>query len=335
MVISRLTAIAGALLLASPLAANDEPRHCTTTAALQIYACVNEIQDDFFIAHAICINIEDAEEREECREEALESIQEEQLLCRDQFLARADFCDNFGEERYEPDFDPELFEDDFSNPANPNPYFPLGIGNQWVFEAEDETTTIVVENKTKLIDGVTCIVVNDVVSEDELLIEDTDDWFGLRLNGDVDYCGEAVQDFEYPEGDDPPEAELVEIDGSFKAGRDGDKSGTLFPGNPVVGQYLRQEWSASNAEDVAVVLSTSYQYGDDPELDANVPQELAELMCGDTPCVVLREFSPIEPGPSERKYFASGVGKWLEVDQDSGDIAELSSCNFHPKCDEL
>ena len=54
-------------------------------------------------------------------------------------------------------------------------------------------------------EGVTCIVVNDVVSVDGVPLEDTDDWLAQRKDGTVDYCGESVQDFETFEGDDPME----------------------------------------------------------------------------------------------------------------------------------
>ena len=74
-----------------------------------------------------------------------------------------------------------------------------------------------------MIDGVTCHVVNDVVEEDGEVIENTDDWYAQHVNGDIWYCGEIARDFETFEGDDPDDPELVEIEGSFKTGRDGDK----------------------------------------------------------------------------------------------------------------
>lgn len=125
------------------------------------------------------------------------------------------------------------------------------------------------------------------------------------------------------------------IDGSFKAGRDGDKPGMLFPGTPVVGSVYRQEWSASNAEDAATVLSTTYQYPSSTELDESVPPELAEHFCSDTPCVVTGEFSPMDPGVLEHKFYAAGIGMFLEVTVGEGDISRLVECNFHDLCDGL
>jgi hypothetical protein len=307
---------------------------CSATARLQAQACEKEVDDDTGTERAICLNLTDEEERDECRDDVRASRREALTLCREQLEARRELCDLIGEDRYDPDFDPAEFDTDFSNPTSPNTHFPLGIGNRWRYVGGGETTTIEVLDKTKLIDGVTCAVVNDLVAEDGEAIEDTDDWFALAKNGDVYYCGESVRDFETFDGDMPAEPELVETEGSFKAGRDGDKPGILFFGTPVVGVTHRQEWSVSNAEDAATVLSTTYGYGSDPELDLFVPQGLANLLCaGD--CVVIREFSPIDPGEFEHKYFAPDVGKFLEVKPEEGEVTQLVECNVDPKCAQL
>ena len=332
-----------ALILASPMLADSDSDSdgdggnrgpCSKTASLQFDACLNEVRADHLLARAICKNFADADERDECVDEAGEERAEERELCHDQRDARRDLCDVIGEDRYDPDFDPDNFDDDFTALTNPNPYRPLGIGNVWVLESEDETVTITVLDETKLIDGVTCIVVNDVVAEDGEAIEDTDDWFAQHLDGSVYYCGEIVTDFESFEGDEPAVPELISIDGSFKAGRDGDKAGILFPGTPMVGDTYRQEWSASNAEDAATVLSTTYSFGDDADLDEFAPRELVELLCaGD--CVVTADFTPLEPGELEYKYYAPGIGPFLEVKPEDGEVAQLVDCNFDPRCEDL
>ncbi len=329
-----VTAAAVALTLgAGPALAGSDDGFCSATALAQLGACKSEVVDDAFIAKAICLNISNRGERRQCSREAEAATEEANVLCREQYAARRDLCSEIGENRYDPDFGPANF-DDPRNPSNPNPYFPLAVGNLWEFEAGAETVTIKVLDKTKFIDGVNCIVVNDVVEEDGKLVEDTDDWFGHRKDGTIDYCGERVQDFEFFEGDDPAEAELTSIDGTFKAGVDGSKPGTLFPGTPEVGAVYRQEWSPGNAEDAARVLSTDYGFGNDSELDEHVPQELVELLCNDD-CVVTAEFSPLSPGGLEHKYFARGIGKFLEVNVESGKVSQLVGCNFDPRCDDL
>jgi hypothetical protein len=178
-------------------------------------------------------------------------------------------------------------------------------------------------DKTKLIDGVTCLVVQDRVSKNGELIEDTDDWFAQAKNGDVYYCGEEVKDFESFDGDDPRSPELVSIDGSFKQGRDGDKGGIYFQGVSTVGQVYRQEFSPGNAEDAVEVPST--------------PRGLAELLCAARDCVVTGEFSPMHPEPDgfARKYYARGIGVFLEIVPATGDIVQLVDCNVDRRCGAL
>ena len=212
---------------------------------------------------------------------------------------------------------------DFANPTAPNSWFPLGIGNRWEYVGGDESIVVEVLDETKLIEGVTCIVVNDRVEQEGEVVEDTDDWFGQRKDGTVDYCGEISKNFELFPGDAPLLPELVDVDGSWKAGRDGALAGTLFPGTPTVGQVYRQEWAPGDAEDAARVLSTSYAFGADAGLDALVPQALAELLCAAGDCVVTAEFTPLEPDGLERKYYAAGIGLFLEVNPEDGDIVQL------------
>lgn len=332
-------AIAVALGTAPALAGSGKQSQrlhfCSDTAATQHTACNFEVMDDFAAAQAVCINTSDAEERKECSEEARGERNEARQLCREQRDARKDLCGELGEGRYDPDFDPADFDEDFENVMNPNPWFPLGIGNRWLYAGGDETIEVEVLDETKQIEDVTCIVVRDVAREDGTTVEDTDDWFGQRKDGSVDYCGEISRNFESFEGDDPERPELVDIEGSWKAGRDGARSGTLFPGTPVPGMVYRQEWSPGNAEDAARVLSTSYGFGSDPELDEFVPEDLASLLCAAHDCVVTAEFSPISPGEFERKYYARGLGLFLEVSPESGDTVQLVECNVDPKCASL
>lgn len=97
-------------------------------------------------------------------------------LCREQRDGRLDACKSLGEGRYDPDFDPALF-DDPRNPTNPNPYFTLTIGNRWEYRGGTEINTLEVLNGTKLIAGVRCIVVRDLVTKAGDLAEATDDWY--------------------------------------------------------------------------------------------------------------------------------------------------------------
>lgn len=313
------------LLASAPAAAGP----CQKSAKQARKACRFDVKDNLFEQRAICAHISGLGDREECLADADDEADEGGEECQDVFDARVDFCAASGEHRYDPDFKRGMFTDVF---ANQNPYWLLSPGNEWTLEDGDETIVVRVLPATKRIGKVDCIVVNDVVSEDGELIEDTDDWYGQAKNGDVWYCGENAKDYEYFDGDQPREAELVEIDGSFKHGVNGAKAGIAMFAAPRVGDVYRQEFALGDAEDGAEVLSTTYSYGDGSGLDRRVPRELAELMCnGD--CVVTRDFNLLEPGGTELKYYAPGIGVFLEV---SGrDVVRLVECNVDPRCDEL
>ncbi len=331
--------IIGELLLAlvawgAPAHAGPGGEPCARTARLQHQACRAEVSDDTYTELAICLNTEDETEREECIGDARDARKEGRGECKEQREARLDLCEDLGGGRYDPEFDPADFDDDFTNLTFPNPYFPLVVGNDWSYVGGTETIDVTVTSKTKLIEGVTCVVVNDVVEDDGELIEDTDDWYGQMKNGDTIYMGEVARNFETFDGDSPDDPELVDLEGSWKEGRDGDRGGLLISADPDEGDIYRQEWKPGDAEDVAVILATDYGYGNDAELDAFVPQALAELLCDDD-CLVTKEFTPIEPEVFERKYYAPGIGLFLEVNPEDGEIVQLVGCNVDALCAAL
>jgi len=333
-------------LVSTPALAKGKGRHphvqrsCSKTASSAYLACQYEVKDDYWIAKGNCYNGED---QADCFAEAKEEYKDAREECKAQLEARKEVCDLIGEEAYDPDFANFEYQP-FPIPEDKlNPYLPLKVGNKWVYEGGDETITVEVLRKTKLIEGVTCIVVNDLVQECEegeeecTDVENTDDWYAQKINGDVWYFGEIARNFEIFEGDAPEVAELVDIDGSWKTGRDGAKPGILIEKEPQVGHAYRQEISLGEAEDVAEVLSVNYYYGNSEGLDELVPVDLANALCSDSaPCVVTRDFTALEPGVEERKYYAPGIGVFLEVNLETGEIVQLVECNdFDPKCADL
>lgn len=217
-------------------------------------------------------------------------------LCVAQRARRLEICEELGEARYEPDFEPVDFDDDYHRLTNPNPYFPLTIGYRWDYTESLETNTIVALDETKLIEGVTFVVLNDKRYQDGWLVEDTDDWYGQRKDGTLDFCGEAVSNFETFGGDDPVRPERVSTDGQWKTGRDGDPSGTYMLGSPRVGDVHRSEFAPGVAADTVRYLSIRYGFGRDPQLDRFVPRALIELLCSHHDCWVAGENTGLEPG---------------------------------------
>jgi hypothetical protein len=279
---------------------------CKNTAQAAHRACHYEAQDNLWTARGNCENQPTKKGKQACKNEASDSQREARDECNEQFEARKEVCDLVGQDAYHPDFNPANFVDppQIGNTVPPNPYFPLVPGNRWVYEGGGETDTVVVTDKTKLIEGVTCVVVNDLVEEDGKKKEDTDDWYAQALNGDVWYCGEAAKDFETFAGDNPEEPELVSTDGSFKAGRDGAKPGIIMFANPQVGKVYRQEFALGEAEDLAEIISLT----GNEQIAADIPA----AKCNND-CLVTRDFTPLEPGVNGTNTInpASGLSlKW-------------------------
>ena len=304
-----------------------------TNARAGLKSCEFEVQEELWAATAICAFEPDWNERKECLSDASDERSEKRDECRDVFDARRELCEQTNPGPYAPDFEPEDFDSDFSALTNPNPYMPLGIGNRWRYESDDgEEIFIEVKSATKRIEGVTCITVNDRAEQDGFVIEDTEDWQAQAKDGAVHYCGEISRNFELFEGDDPLLPELVDVDGSWKVGRDDAKPGILMLATPVPGTTYRQEFAFGDAEDAATVLSNAYGYGNGEELDDSVPEALADHFCANEDCVVTLDFTPLSPGSFERKYYARGVGLFLEVDVEGESFVPLVECNFHTLC---
>ena len=295
---------------------------CTESAALLRYACSYDLRDDFYSRTAQCLDasLPDAA----CRSVAEADYDDGSEECSEVFDARLDLCEALDNATHEPAFG-ALFAAEFVDPGQiggavaPNPYLPLVPGNRWEYEGTSvdddgeevtETITVTVTGDTKLIDGVTCMVVRDVATEEDVVIESTDDWFAQDVNGNVWYCGEISQNFEVFDGDDPEEPELVDTEGSWKAGRERAKAGVLVPASPEVGAVIRQEVAYGDAEDTIEILSVTES--------ESAP---GGACAGD--CLMTRDFTPLDPEANEHKYYAPGIGLILEIDVESGDRVEL------------
>jgi hypothetical protein len=191
-------------------------------------------------------------------------------------------------------FQPEFSLTAFGSPAG-NPWFPLTPGVTRIYEGESdgETERIVVEvtHHTREVMGVLCRVVRDRVYVDGELVEDTYDWFSTDSEGNVWYFGEDSKEIE--------DGVVVSTAGSWEAGVDGALPGIIMPAHPRVGMKYSQERAPGVAEDMAQVKS----------LDADVL-----VAAGDYEgCLETMEWTPLDPGHRELKYYAPGVGLVLET----------------------
>src|SRR5215510_12527772 len=67
-------------------------RYCSTTAEAIFRACGHAVQDDYWIAAAVCINVSDDAKRGQCSAKAKASRLVSNQLCFDQLAWRLDAC---------------------------------------------------------------------------------------------------------------------------------------------------------------------------------------------------------------------------------------------------
>jgi hypothetical protein len=147
-----------------------------------------------------------------------------------------------------------------------------------------------------VIDGVLATVVHDVVWLDvengpTVLIEDTFDWYAPDNFGNVWYLGEATVEYLY---DEHWNLTGTTTEGSWEAGVNGAEAGLIMLADPRPGRSYRQEFAESVAEDLAKIerlnAKVSVPYGDFSD------------------ALVTKEWTPLEHGAVERKFYAAGVG---------------------------
>ena len=194
-----------------------------------------------------------------------------------------------------PPFDPANFV-----PHVDNPYFPLtpGTVNSYVARTADgvETSEVTVTNDAKVILGVAATVVHDRVLLNGSLSEDTFDWYAQDKAGNVWYLGEDTKQYE--------NGVLVGTVGSWEAGTDGAAAGIIMLAHPRIGDSYQQENSPGVVADRARVLSLKET--------VSVPYATFEE------CLKTLDWTPLEPGVREFKFYAPGVGLVLEVSPRGG-----------------
>lgn len=301
-----LVTMAGTQLQARRLWWFPKRNACEKVTYQAFTADLIEASADYTLAKAKAFNIDDGEERRDAYMEAYEEYREAREEAGDQLVARLELCGQLDEDRYYPEIDPENFCTPEEIAANPNPYFMLTPGRVMVYggeteEGEEEVIEVTVTENTVEIMEVTCIEIRDIVKVDDVIVEDTRDWYAQDKDGNVWYFGEIAVNYE--------DGEISDLDGSWKAGDDGALPGILMWASPEVGQIYRQEYLLGEAEDVAEVTSLT---------ETVVSNEIEY-----TDCLQTFEFTPLEPDHFEYKYYKSGVGLVLEENPDTGEALEL------------
>jgi hypothetical protein len=147
----------------------------------------------------------------------------------------------------------------------------------------DSTTVL---SRTRLIDGVRCRIERDDGYLNGTLVERSYDYFAQDHQGNVWYYGE---DSYARLG-----STLRRNSDSWLSGIDGAKPGIIMKAHPTGSKPYDQEDWAGKAEDRARVIG----YLSSLTVPRGTYQHVLET----------EEFSPLEPGIVERKYYAAGIG---------------------------
>ncbi len=185
-----------------------------------------------------------------------------------------------------PSFDPANFATTIDNP-----WYPLAPGTTFTYEGKQEDESVVdvfaVTDKTILIEGVTCVIVDDRLSVDGVLAEKTFDYFAQDRDGNVWYLGEDTHELD-------DNGKVTSTEGTWRAGVDGAQPGIFMEATPTIGHTFAQEIYVGHAEDHFEVISLS---------------EAVTVPFGSFQDVLLtHEWTPLEPDVVGGKEYAKGVG---------------------------
>jgi hypothetical protein len=175
-------------------------------------------------------------------------------------------------------------------PRIDNKYFPLRPGTTFLYRGTEQGKSrrvyVFVTQMTKMILGIRATVVLDQFRVDGKPEEKTFDWYAQDKRGNVWYLGEDSSNY--------VNGKWVRSDGSWEPGVDGAKAGIVMKANPRNGGVYRQEYYVGHAEDMAKVLSRN--------TSVTVPYGSFDH------ALETSEWTPLERGVIEHKYYVKGVG---------------------------
>jgi hypothetical protein len=183
-----------------------------------------------------------------------------------------------------------------------NPYLPGIPGTAFHYRSETpegvEINVVKYTRQTKQILGVTVTVIRDQVFLDGELTEDTFDWEAQDTEGNVWYFGEDTKELE--------NGQVVSTQGSWEAGVNGAKAGIIMLAHPKTGLTYIQEDAPDVAEDRGKALGLKAK--------VDVPYGSFDH------CLQTLEWSLLELGVREHKFYCPGVGFVEEVSPKGGHV---------------
>lgn len=190
---------------------------------------------------------------------------------------------------------PAIRPADFTGTVD-NAWFPLTPGSVLTYtgakDGKAARDVFTVTHETYVVDGVRCVVIHDSLYLDGTLEEKTSDWYAQDRAGNVWYFGESTAELD-------ENGHVTSTEGSWQAGKDGATPGIFMPARPAVGQTFLQEYLKGQAEDHFQVLA----------LAASVTTPATTTAAA----LLTKEWTPLEPGVVDQKYYVRGIGTVKEL----------------------
>ncbi|MFF4803318.1 hypothetical protein ACFY1U_33740 [Streptomyces sp. NPDC001351] len=186
-----------------------------------------------------------------------------------------------------------------------NPWFPRTPGRTLVYsgvkDGAKSTEYLTTSRETQKITGIPCRVVLDRLYIGRTLHEATRDYYAQDATGNVWYFGEDTAELD-------SQGNMVSTEGTWHAGQNGARPGIFLPAHPTPGTGGQQEYYPGQAEDHFQVLNLTSR--------VSVPYKTF------TGTLRTKEWTPLEPGVVDNKYYVKGIGTVKEITVKGGPFEE-------------
>jgi hypothetical protein len=179
---------------------------------------------------------------------------------------------------------------DFTSSVD-NPWFPLRPGTTFTYrgtkDGKPAIRVFAVTNETKVIDGVTCVVVEDRLSLAGRPAERLQGYYAQDRDGDVWYFGEDAEELDAKGG-------VIKSEG-WQAGSDGALPSFFMEAAPAVGHAFAHDYTKDHFQVVSLSEVATVPYG------------------SFTAVLMTEEWNQLEDDAVAHKYYARGIGEVRDV----------------------
>ena len=173
-----------------------------------------------------------------------------------------------------------------------NPYVPMKPGTTLFYKGtKDERRAdreFEVLAKTKVVNGVTCVIAEDRVSLGGKPAEKTIGYYAQDKDGNVWYFGEESQELD-------KKGHVLKSEG-WLAGTDGATPNLLMSAHPEVGDRFKHAFTGGITEVLKLAASVDVPYGAFKD------------------ALLIKDWNPAEPDTVSQKFYLSGIGEARDVD---------------------